>query len=388
MTLYLSCAGSCHGKIVSIVILLACLVPGTCQHSSDSESEDADSLGDNHCHTSDQGCMSSRSFVRAVMRAIRVTEFGGPEVLKVQTDVPIPQPKASEVLIKVSAAGINPVDTYIRSGVYAAKPSLPYTPGMDVSGVVQEVGADVKKFQKGDRVYSMRTSTGAYAEFATVEEKYIGHLGDAITFEQGAGIGVPYYTAYRALILRGGARPGETVLVHGASGGVGSAAVQIAKSRGIRVLGTAGSAEGMEAIKKNGADVVFNHREEGYIQKIMDATGGEGPDVILEMLANINLEKDLGMIKLRGRIVNIGSRGPTEINPRATMGKECTITGVMLMISGDADWKEMHAAMESGMSQGWLRPVVGKEFPLEKAAETHELIMNTKSAQGNIVLKL
>ncbi|XP_046567472.1 quinone oxidoreductase-like isoform X2 [Haliotis rubra] len=332
--------------------------------------------------------MSSRSFARAVMRAIRVTEFGGPEVLKVHNDVPIPQPKSSEVLIKVSAAGVNPVDTYIRSGVYPAKPALPYTPGMDIAGVVHDVGADVKKFKKGDRVYSMRTSSGGYAEFTTVEEKYIGRLSDGITFQQGAGIGVPYYTAYRALLLRGEARPGQTVLVHGASGGVGSAAVQVAKSLGIRVLGTAGTPEGVEAVKKNGADVVFNHREEGYIQKIMDATGGEGPDVILEMLANVNLEKDLGMIKLRGRIVNIGSRGPTEINPRATMGKECTITGVMLMISSDADWKEMHAAMEAGMSQGWLRPIVGKEFPLEKAAETHDLIINTKSAQGNIVLKL
>ncbi|XP_067662367.1 quinone oxidoreductase-like isoform X2 [Haliotis asinina] len=333
-------------------------------------------------------CMSSRSFARAVMRAIRVTEFGGPEVLKVQNDVPIPQPKASEVLIKVSAAGVNPVDTYVRSGVYAAKPALPYTPGMDVAGVVQDVGADVKKFKKGDRVYSMRTSSGGYAEFTTVEEKYIGRLGDSITFEQGAGIGVPYYTAYRALFLRGETRPGQTVLVHGASGGVGTAAVQIAKSRGIRVLGTAGSPEGVEAVKKNGADLVFNHREEGYIQKIMDATGGEGPDVILEMLANVNLEKDLSMIKLHGRIVNIGSRGPAEINARATMAKECIITGVMLLISSDADWNEMHAAFEAGMSQGWLRPIVGKEFPLEKAAETHDLIINTKSAQGNIVLKL
>ncbi|XP_046567471.1 quinone oxidoreductase-like isoform X1 [Haliotis rubra] len=383
MTLYLSCA-SCHGIIVSLLILLACLVPRTSQLAQ----EAAGSVGDDHCHASDQGCMSSRSFARAVMRAIRVTEFGGPEVLKVHNDVPIPQPKSSEVLIKVSAAGVNPVDTYIRSGVYPAKPALPYTPGMDIAGVVHDVGADVKKFKKGDRVYSMRTSSGGYAEFTTVEEKYIGRLSDGITFQQGAGIGVPYYTAYRALLLRGEARPGQTVLVHGASGGVGSAAVQVAKSLGIRVLGTAGTPEGVEAVKKNGADVVFNHREEGYIQKIMDATGGEGPDVILEMLANVNLEKDLGMIKLRGRIVNIGSRGPTEINPRATMGKECTITGVMLMISSDADWKEMHAAMEAGMSQGWLRPIVGKEFPLEKAAETHDLIINTKSAQGNIVLKL
>ncbi|XP_064616045.1 zeta-crystallin-like isoform X2 [Liolophura sinensis] len=328
-----------------------------------------------------------RGAARAVMKAIRVTEFGGPEVLKIEAKVPIPNPEDHQILVRVHASGINPVDTYIRSGTHNIRPALPFTPGMDSAGVVEKVGKAVTHFKPGDRVYSVRTVTGAYAEYAVVEEPYVAHLHKSLSFEQGAGIGVPYYTAYRSLILRANGKPGETVLIHGASGGVGIAACQIARALGFTVLGTAGTTEGIELVLKNGAHKAFNHREKGYLSKITDATNGQGPDIILEMLANVNLENDLNLIKTRGRIVNIGSRGTIQISPRFTMGKECVVTGVMLMTSSPTDWAQMHGALRAGMEQGWLKPYIGTSYPLEQASQSHTEIMKDSGHKGKIILK-
>ncbi|XP_041369978.1 quinone oxidoreductase-like isoform X2 [Gigantopelta aegis] len=331
--------------------------------------------------------MSVRRGIQTIMRAIRVNKFGGPDVLQLESNVPIPKAKETEILIKVSAVGVNPVDTYKRAGTYSVLPELPYVPGSDTAGVVEEVGTAVKKFQKGDRVCTVFKNSGAYAEYTVCDEKFACYLPDNLTFDQGAGIGTPFFTAYRSIFQRAGAKPGETILVHGASGGVGTACVQIAKAHGMRVLGTAGSEAGLELVKKLGADAVFNHREEGYTDKIKAATKDDGVDVILEMLSNVNLQKDLEMIKLHGRIVNIGARGTVEINPRLTLSKECTVTGVALGNSSEGDWKEMCSAIEAWMKHGWVNPKVGKTYPLDKASLAHEEIIKTTSARGNIILK-
>jgi len=173
------------------------------------------------------------------MKAIRVHEFGGPEVLKLE-EVATPKPSAGEVLVRVHAAGVNPYDTYMRAGTYPLKPPLPYTPGSDGAGVVESVGEGVKKVKRGDRVYTARTLTGAYADYALALEEQVHPLPAKIDFKQGAGIWVPYGTAYHALHHSGKAHASETVLVHGASGGVGIAALQIARAMGLKVLGTAG----------------------------------------------------------------------------------------------------------------------------------------------------
>lgn len=332
--------------------------------------------------------MNSCKVARQIMRAIRVSQFGGPEVLKLEDKVPIPVPNDNQLLVKVYAAGVNPVDTYVRTGTYAIKPALPYTPGNDVAGIVESVGKGVQSFKEGDRVFAFRAASGGYAEFCVTDEEVTQPLSENLTFEQGASLGIPYYTAYRALVIQGQARPGETVLIHGASGAVGLACVQFACSRGLRIIGTAGSAPGIDLIKENGADFAFNHKSENYVQQIMDATNGEGPDLIIEMLANVNLEKDLAMVKKRGRIVNVGSRGSIEITPRYTMGKECTITGVMLMNSSPSDWKEAHAAIQSGMEAGWIKPHIGKEYSLAQAADAHNDVINNSGAQGKLVIKL
>lgn len=331
---------------------------------------------------------ATRSACRTIMKAIRVTQFGAPEVMKVDANLTVPKPTGNQILIKVSAAGVNPVDTYIRSGNYARLPVLPYTPGSDVGGVVEDVGSEVKKFKKGDRVFTVRTDTGGYGEYTLADSTLAGVLDDKLTLDQGAAIGVPYFTAYRAVVVLGNAQKGETILVHGASGAVGLACVQIAKARGLRVIGTAGTQEGLDLVTSLGADVVVNHRGDNYTQSIIEACGGSGPNLTIEMLANVNLEKDLQMAAPRGRVLIVGSRGTVEINPRLTMGKELVVRGVMLMGSTAEEWEEMHAGIRDGMSAGWLKPHIGRTYSLENAPQAHDDIINTKGATGKIIIKI
>ena len=319
------------------------------------------------------------------MKAIRVKEFGGPEVLRLE-EVPTPRPGHGEVLVRMHAAGVNPVETYIRAGKYARLPELPYTPGNDGAGVIEQVGADVGEFKTGDRVYTAGSLTGTYAEFALCKKEQVHSLPANVSFAQGAAMGTPYATAYRGLLQRGVAKPGETALVHGASGGVGTAAVQLARAHGLRVFGTAGSAEGLKLVREQGAHEVFDHRTPDHFDQIMKATGGHGIDVIVEMLANVNLGKDLTILAKGGRVVIIGSRGPVEINPRDTMQRDADVRGMILPNTAPADMASIHAALVAGLEEGALRPVVGKEFPLAEAVRAHQAVIES-GALGKIVLR-
>ncbi|RUS82276.1 hypothetical protein EGW08_009954 [Elysia chlorotica] len=318
------------------------------------------------------------------MRAIRVAAFGGIENLTLESNYPLPAVGKKEVLIKVSAAGVNPVETYIRSGMFALLPELPYTPGSDAAGVVQEVGSEVTRFKKGDRVCTVRTLTGSYAEYTTAEDKFVVHLSDKLSFAQGAAIGIPYYTAVKALQIRAKARSGERCLIHGASGAVGIAAIQFAKAMGLHVIGTAGTKEGMALVKNTGADLVFNHREDGYVKAIQDAIGGV--DIILEMASHVNLQRDLDLVNTRGRVVVIGCRGNIEINPTSTMAKESCIMGVNLMEVTDEDFHEMHHVIRTGMEVGWLDPKVSKVYPLGEAKTAQHDVINNQGTTGKLVL--
>ena len=320
------------------------------------------------------------------MKAIRVHKFGGPEVLQYETNVPIPKVESGTVLLRVRAVGINPVDTYIRAGSYPRKPSLPFIPGWDCAGVVEEVGAGVTRFKKGDRVYSGRVTSGAYAEYAVTSASVVQPLPEKLSFEQGAALPIPYYTAYRALCIRARAKPGETVLVHGASGGVGVAAVQIARSYGMKVLGTAGSQRGLEVASQAGAHFVFNHAQDNYTEAMKaEAEKLGGIDVIIENAAHFNLGKDLTILARGGRVAIVGSRGPVEVNPRDTMSREADIVGVMLMNASEEEERETYAAVQGGMEMGWLRPIIGKEFPLKEAAQAQQEVIAGK-ALGKMVL--
>ncbi|HET9802968.1 MAG TPA: NADPH:quinone reductase [Candidatus Acidoferrum sp.] len=318
------------------------------------------------------------------MKAIRVHEFGGPEQLKLD-EVPIPKPTAGQVLVKVHAAGVNPYDTYMRAGLYPVKPALPYTPGSDAAGVIESIGEGVSKVKLGDRVYTTKTVTGAYAEYCLALENQVQSLPSNITFSQGAGIFVPYATAYHALLHEAKARASETVLIHGASGGVGTAAIQLARTVGLTVFGTAGTAKGLELIKQEGAHQAFDHKKAGYTDDIMKATGGRGVDVILEMLANVNLATDLKLLALFGRVIIIGSRGEITINPRDFMARRSAARGFTLWAATDGELNDCFAGIGAGLTNGTLRPVVGKELPLKDAAQAHIDVL-APGAHGKIAL--
>ena len=331
----------------------------------------------------------------------------------VEVDDLVPGPE--EVVVRLHAVGVNPVDTYVRSGTYGERP-LPYTPGSDAAGVIAAVGATrvplprgegaaapqgfshsaprrgatggvgvtrLSHWKVGDRVYLAGSQSGTYAEMARCLPEQVFPLPDAISFAQGAGLFVPYSTAYRALFQRGRALAGECVLVHGASGSVGLAAVQWARAHGLRVIGTAGTEAGLEAVRAAGADFALSHQE--VAEKIGDLTDGRGPDLILEMLANVNLQKDLDMIARYGRVVVIGNRGSLEFNPRATMAKDADVRGMSLFNTPPVDLRRIQLAIIDGLKAGFLRPTVGRQFSLEQAPQAHQAVMEP-GASGKIVL--
>ena len=235
----------------------------------------------------------------AAFKAMRVHEFGEPEVMLLE-ESPELCPVDDEILVRIHAAGVNPVDTYIRSGAYGTLPALPYTPGSDAAGV------DVRS---GARVYIDDSLSGAYAEFALCSPDQVFALPAGITFAQGAALGVPYVTAFRALFQRANAEPGETALVHGASGGVGLAVVQFALAAGLTVVGTAGSGAGLDLVAAQGAVRVVDHRRPDHLAEATALTGGRGFDLIVELRADLNLGRDLAALAPRGRVVVVGSRG-------------------------------------------------------------------------------
>src|ERR1035438_7181344 len=318
------------------------------------------------------------------MKAIHVHQFGGPEVLKLE-EIPTPNPGPGQVLVRVRAAGVNPYDTLMRNGTYAIKPPLPYTPGSDAAGTVEAVGEGVTKVKAGDRVYTAKTVSGAYAEYALALESQLYPLPEKISFAQGAALWVPYGTAYTALLHHAHARAGETVLIHGASGGVGLAAVQLSRAMGLNIIGTAGTQRGLDLIKKEGAHHSFDHTKPGYAEEILKLTGGRGIDIVLEMLANINLATDMKLLARQGRVIVIGNRGEITINPRELMARRASVRGFTLWAVTEPESSEIHAGISAGLENGTLRPVVGKELPLKEALQAH-LDIVAPGAFGKIVL--
>lgn len=318
------------------------------------------------------------------MKAIVVREFGQPEVMQVE-DVELAEPTGTHVLVKIGAAGVNPVDTYLRTGIHAHAPKLPYTPGKDGAGVVEAIGEGVTRFAVGDRVYTAGSISGTYAEYSICDESHLGVLPNSVSFEEGAGIWTPYATSYRALFQKAEVKAGETVLIHGASGGVGLAAVQWAKNAGLRVIGTASSEEGKQAVLDNGADAVFDHTDEDHFSSIHEFTELKGVDVIVEMLANVNLERDFECLAMFGRIVVVGNRGSINFTPRQAMTKEATIFGMSLFNAGAEKLAAIHKSIGFGLSHGFLKPPVGRSISLADAPTAHHEIINSK-ANGKIVL--
>lgn len=322
----------------------------------------------------------------SVMQAVRVHEFGGPEVMRLEEVAP-PEAGPGEVLVRMRAAGVNPVDTYLRAGAQGYHPRLPFTPGMDGAGDVVAVGQGVTAFREGERVFVMRSVTGTYAELARCREAHVFPLPERVSYSEGACVGIPYGTAMRALVDKASLRNGEAVLVHGASGGVGTAAVQIARAMGARVVGTAGTAAGLELVLEQGAEAVFNHREAGHLEKALAWSGGRGFDAVLEMAAERNLGATLQVLAPKGRVIVIGSRGDVTVTPRDLMRREARVIGMSLMNASDAELARLYARIGYGLQRGELRPVIHEELPLADARVAHEHV-SRGGALGNIVLTL
>lgn len=325
------------------------------------------------------------------MKAIRISEFGGPEVLNL-AEVDESVPSSNEVRVRLFAAGVNPIETYIRTGTYSFYiPELPYTPGFDGAGVIDAVGEGVNHLKLGDRVFVAallaKRNTGTYAQKVVCDANAVHRLPESISYQKGASLGIPALTAYRALFHRAKIKPGETVLIHGASGGVGLLAVQMAKAIGATVIGTASTEEGRSLVKSSGATHVLNHLTEDSIDKIMSLTNNKGPEVIIEFLANVNLETDLKVIAPYGRIVIVGNRGSLEINPRLAMIKEADILGLALWNALPDEYNESLHAVGAFLESGILHPEIGDELTLEYAGKAHEQIVS-KNARGKMILSI
>lgn len=325
------------------------------------------------------------------MKAIRVHKYGGVGQLKFEDDVIIPEPDENGVLVRMIAAGVNPIDTYIRQGAFAHLPDLPFIPGFDGAGIVENVGDRVKTIKVGDRVFVSRNARGTYAQFCAVSEDSCFPLPEHLTYEQGAAIGIPYFTAYRALFQKARVHRGQHILIHGASGAVGLAACQLAKNAGLKVHGTAGSQPGLDIVKHMGhADYVQNHNEKDYFKKLLADTPDElGFDVIVEMLANANLSHDLTLLKQNGTVIVVGSRGQAKIDPRDMMSKETTVMGMALFTSSKEDWQDIIKHVLIGLQEHKLNPVVGKIYNgLEEAPTAQTDIMQAGHSKGKLVIKV
>ncbi len=317
------------------------------------------------------------------MRAIRLHQHGPSQDLRFE-HVPDLQPGPDEVLIQVKVAGVNPVDTYIRAGSQGYSASFPWTPGLDGAGIVLATGDQVSAFTQGDRVYCAGSLTGTYAEQTLCPETRVYPLPDSATFQSGACLGVPYATAFRALIHRGEASQGERVLLHGATGSVGQAALQIGIHLGLKVIGTAGSTKGCNQLIALGAEAAFNHRDPEHWEQILRWSKGGGIDLILEMAAHQNLDRDLRLMAPGGRIVLIGNKGTVEINPRDAMQRDVDIRGMVLFNASLPDLKDIHSRIFRGLTEGWLAPHIEKQMPLSEASAAHQAIADGQT--GKIIL--
>ncbi len=318
------------------------------------------------------------------MKAMLSHEYGGSEVLKLE-DVAQPDFNDHQILVAVKAAGVNPVDTYIRGGTNNYSANFPHTPGLDGAGEVVKVGAQVKGFKPGDRVYFSGNATGAAAEFTVCDPLRTYPLPDSVSFVEGACLGVPATTAHRALFGRAHAQAGEKVLIHGATGAVGTIAVQLAKAAGLTAVATAGTKEGEQMLRDLGADAVLNHRTQDYLKPYQDLD--HGFDLIVEMLADVNLDKDLKALARKGRVIVIGSRGKIEITPRDLMARDAAVMGMALMNIGPEDLATIARSLYPLLAGGLVKPVVRQTYPLTQLPKAQDAVLESGAA-GNHVIDL
>ncbi|HEY6952254.1 MAG TPA: zinc-binding dehydrogenase [Bacteroidota bacterium] len=339
------------------------------------------------------------------MKAAVVTRFGPPYVLQLQ-DWPTPVPGEEDVLIKVKAIGLNFADVMARLGVYPAVPDPPFIPGIEFSGIVMSTGKSVHNVKKGDRVWAF-SKQGAYAEFVSVPCTMVQPLPKKMDFQQAAAIGVTSLTAYHALVTLAHIRRREKLLLHAAAGGVGIAALQIAKHLGAEIFATVGSAEKMSFASEHGADVVINYREDSFADVIRKETDGNGVDVILDSVAGRVMKEGWKLLAPMGRYVLYGFAavtGSKRVNklraakeflsvpvifPTTILGRNISLHAFNLyFLSHKTEYfREAWEKIMGWYGKGIIKPVIGNVYPFERIAEAQEFLQSRKS-HGKIVVTL
>jgi NADPH:quinone reductase len=326
------------------------------------------------------------------MRAIQFTTYGGPEVLKM-VDLELPKPEANEVIIKIEAIGVNYADTARREGQYVVPTPLPFVPGAEVAGVVDEVGSDVSTVKVGDRVVTLLGSKKAtgYAEYSIADDRGLMPIPEGVTFEQAVALPLQGLSAYHILKTMGQLEEGDTVLVHAAAGGVGTIAVQLAKLMGAgKVIATASSPEKLELASELGADVLINYTEDNWYEQVLDATNGRGVNVALEMAGGRVFIDTLKCLATFGRLVvyGVASGEQSPFNPSSLMARNQSVIGFFL-----PQIMRKPRLLQSSMKEllgyvgsGQLKLQIGGTYPLEEAAEVHSLMQGRKTT-GKLILK-
>ena len=325
------------------------------------------------------------------MQAIGIAEPGGPEVLQVIT-CEVPQPGDHDVLIKVKAAGINRPDLLQRQGLYPVPPDASPLPGLEVAGEVVAKGKLARTLNIGDRVMAL-THGGGYAEYCCANELHCLRVPDNLTDIEAAAIPETFFTVYYNVFTRGALAEGETILIHGGSSGIGTTAIQLAKAHGCRVLITAGNEKKCKFCLELGADVAMNYRQEDWEAVAVEASGGKGPDVVLDMVAGTYMQKNINVLARDGRYIIIAFlQGPTaELNMRAIIGKRLTITGSALRPQTTAEKSAIASDLRENvlplLESGSVKPIIYHSFPLAEASRAHEL-MESSHHMGKIVLEV
>ncbi len=325
------------------------------------------------------------------MTAIEITTPGGPDVLKPLT-MPTPAPGAGEVLIKVAAAGVNRPDVLQRIGAYPPPPGASEIPGLEVAGEVVALGEGASLWKTGDKVCAL-VAGGGYAEYCSVHETNALPVPDGLTMAEAAGVPETFFTVWTNVFERGALKPGESLLVHGGSSGIGTTAIQIASQLGSTVYTTAGSADKCAACEELGAERAINYREEDFVEVLKQATGKKGIDVILDMVGGDYIQRNIKAAARDGRIVNIAylNGSKAEVDFMMVMLKRLTLTGSTLRIRSPAEKAAIADALRKTVwpliEAGKVKPQLFKTFPLAQADKAHAL-METSTHIGKIVLEV
>src|SRR3954452_23220466 len=312
------------------------------------------------------------------MTAIEIREPGEPDVL-VPAERPIPAPAIGEVLIRVAAAGVNRPDVFQRRGRYAPPPGASDIPGLEVSGVIEALGAGVSGWTIGDAVCALVTG-GGYAEYCVAPAPQCLPLPHGMDIVTAAAIPETFFTVWTNVFQRGRLQPGESLLVHGGSSGIGTTAIQLAKTTGARVFATAGSAEKCAACERLGAERAINYRDEDFVAVVRELTGGHGADVVLDMVGGEYFARNIDVLAVEGRLVEIATlRGAkADVNIQTIMVRRLTVTGSTLRPRPVSDKAaiaaELHARVWPLLESGAVKPIVHATFPLRAAADAHRMM--------------